>query len=624
MKGRQHGTNHRDNGFTLVELVVAMIIIAGVLMTLIAVQLSAASTIVEARKREQATAVANEAMEQLRAIPWAYLSKGLYNGFTVPAGGDPHVTGMTLNLPSGNRTLVMAPLSNNQDTTSPRPPLFDSTGSNKAVVTDAAVTNTAYTVRAYVLQPAPGAINTVGLAVIVEWTDAKGNTPMTVVESTAFRGTGCGDESTSPYLTACQAYFDASSSSGQITTSIRATTYPDGINPTSEVNLLYGTGDIYHSLLMRSASAAATIQSQQVSTMTAAAQFGGTSKDDNDPDTQPVVEGWTRGFKISQVTATNDVAQSNTPLHVGTTDLTQAVSAEPAWQLSAGGTDISFTSRSDYYRPTTAMASSSATCRSGIPPGQSCAAVELGNRASYEEGSGYILMHIDGTVFRLSRRLAEVAGQANNDQAWVARYTSSPSGNAAVGCNPTISGPGCVAAGATRTMARVNLGTIAIGGAWQASAAPEGLVVIEGRAACASGFTETVMAQRGTSQKATAPTTNRCGQVRWWTGGAYSTASFGSSAIAPMNTSEVTWTNGDYTVTASASISFSAASATVTGDDATCVTDACSISASTGAITIVVTYKIQTPDPADNYAIVSVTDIEGPSANVAYREAPVA
>lgn len=632
MNARRRRLSQRDNGFTLVELVVAMVIIAGVLLMLIAVQIQAASTIVEARKREQATAVANEAMEQMRAIPWAYLSKGLYNGFTVPAGGDPHVTGMTLNLPSGNRTLIMAPLSNNQDTTNPRPPLFHSNGSNKTVVTDAAVTNTEYTVRAYVMQPSAGGINTVDLAVIVEWTDANGDTPITVVESTAYRGTGCGDDTTSPYLTACQAYFDASSSSGQLTTSIRATTYPDNVNPTSEVNLLHPTSDEFHSLIMRSASAAATLQSQQVTNMTAAAQFGGTSKNDDDPSTEPVEEGWTRGFVISRISATDDVAQSNTPLHVGTTDLTQGVSAEGAWYMSASGTGIDFTSRSDFYRPASAMASSSASCRTGIPPGQSCAAVEIGNRASIEEGSGYILMTVDGTIFRLSRRLAEPAsvvnnnmgGLQNNDQAWVARYTSSPSSNAGVGCTPTITGPGCVAAGATRTMARLSIGTVAVGGSWEGGAAPDGLVVVEGAAGCTTGFHETVMAQRGTSQKGTDPSTSRCGQVRWWTGGAYSTATIGNTGAGPYSTTPVTWTNGNYTVTATATIGLSGASMTETGDDPNCADDACAVSASTGAITIVVTYAIQAPDPNNNYAVISVTDIEGPSANIAYREAPSA
>jgi len=66
----------RDDGFSLVELVVAMAIISGVLLGLVTLQTKAMVTIAQAKERQQATAIANEVLEQLRALPWNSITKG--------------------------------------------------------------------------------------------------------------------------------------------------------------------------------------------------------------------------------------------------------------------------------------------------------------------------------------------------------------------------------------------------------------------------------------------------------------------------------------------------------------------------------------------------------------------
>jgi type IV pilus modification protein PilV len=59
----------RRCGFTLIELLVVMVILAGCLLGLMTVQVSALRSVTVAKERQQATALTNRTMEQLRALP---------------------------------------------------------------------------------------------------------------------------------------------------------------------------------------------------------------------------------------------------------------------------------------------------------------------------------------------------------------------------------------------------------------------------------------------------------------------------------------------------------------------------------------------------------------------------
>lgn len=611
-----------DGGFTLVELIVAMVILGIVLVSLIGVQISAAVTIANARDRQEATAFANQAIEQMRAIPYNILSKGLASNYLVAAGGDSRVTSGNLILDGTSSSLRVA--MGTQDLTKPWLPLFTSTGSNKQVLNDVTGTANRYTIRAYVTNKGgtePPA--TVGLVVTVDWTDRAGKPRHISLFSTAYRGGGCGSLDTQPFLGACQALLDSSSSSGTITTQISAGSLVDETNPSYVPYPLPGPGSTnpYYSLSVGTAGVAAVATSQQVTIVRAVDQYGGTTVDDNDPATDPITQGWGNGFDGYVLGASDDPSLSDlpkNPVDLANSPPTTANDFRSVWDGNMS--DIYFNAQSDYRRPSTADASTTASCVAGIPVKQPCAYSKIDNFAQFDGGSGYILMYVKNQTIRLSRRIEDISGNGSNaESAWAARFSTSPATLASFGCT-TLSAEGCVSAGASRTMATLAIGTV-IGGSWTGQAS-EGIVLVEGTTGCTSGLTETVLVQRGASQKTTAETVTRCGKIRYWNGSSYTTSpNLTTSTTAVYNTTPVTLTVGGFSVTATAQVTVSPWGHTATGP-ATCVDDACVISADAGVISIDATYTFTgfgTP-----FVVTSGTLVNPPAATASYKAAPVA
>lgn len=71
------GTRAAEDGFTLVEVVVAVTIIGGAMLTILAATTSGFAFQDMARQRQTATALANEVLEQMRALPYSEVSLGV-------------------------------------------------------------------------------------------------------------------------------------------------------------------------------------------------------------------------------------------------------------------------------------------------------------------------------------------------------------------------------------------------------------------------------------------------------------------------------------------------------------------------------------------------------------------
>src|SRR2546430_7766984 len=81
-----------EGGFTLVELMVALGVILLALLAMAYTATIGFSDIALARQRQGATGLANQTIEQIRALPFDVLKKGLSNA-DLTGGGDPNITG---------------------------------------------------------------------------------------------------------------------------------------------------------------------------------------------------------------------------------------------------------------------------------------------------------------------------------------------------------------------------------------------------------------------------------------------------------------------------------------------------------------------------------------------------
>ncbi len=602
---RRDKLSQRDAGFTLVELVVAMLVIAIVLIAIITVQARALTTNADSQARQVATAVANQAMEQFRSMPWDSLRKGLASNFVSAAGGDPFVTGTTLTVNGETYDLKVAPSSNDQDLSIPRPPLFTGTGSNATLQTSPSGNGDQYTVRAYTTDDKSGNLNTVGLVVVSSWTSrVTGKTLYTVLTSAAYSASGCGSTLDAPYLAACQAAFDSHGSSGQIVVGASATDTPPDVTSATRVPLLPGSS--FYDLSMSTATASSGVSSLQVSTANSLVSYGGTTLDDNSPSTSPNVAGYDKySVKASTDTTTGapgpDTSASN---KVGSSST----------HLSVAGGSWSMVWRSDMTRLSDLSAHTTDACSTGsenTPATEPCADAII-HEALYDPASASLW---DGTNEFLLTKITDGV-----DRAWATRFTEL-NGSLAMGCG-TVSDSGCVSAGASRTIGNIVIGS----GNWDSTVtsgipdAPDGLAVI-------SNYADSIMTQRGTNQPAAAAMTVRSGSMKYWLGSAsgYKTETLTAGTdLGPVVLAPVTFDGDGYVMLAEGTIDISPAASTIKGaGDPLCKAAACAISASNGTVNVTVRYTI-TPDDATvaPFVLTVVTVVNGSQAGASFKEVP--
>lgn len=81
-----------DRGFSLVELVVAMVVLVIVMTALAQVLVSSLQDTAYARQRNEALTLANQAIEETKALGWSVVSEGM-SASDLAASGDTNATG---------------------------------------------------------------------------------------------------------------------------------------------------------------------------------------------------------------------------------------------------------------------------------------------------------------------------------------------------------------------------------------------------------------------------------------------------------------------------------------------------------------------------------------------------
>jgi len=563
-----------DEGFSLVELVVAMFVIAVVLLLLAGVQVSAMQSIVNATKREQATAYANQAMEIMRSLPWNTLSKGNVPGFHTADGSvDPYYTGNnsggTVTIDGETYTVRLA-LTSPQDLASPRPPLFDATGSNHTVLSDPTKPGSEFDVRSYVVDSVNGSAASVGLLVIVSWTNVKtGETDDLALRSSAYDGsTGCGNRDEMPYLVACQDRFTFASTSGYVGTSLTAST--EGSADFTPVI----PGSTVQEVSIRSALLTATGDSVQVTSVTGEVRRGGTTVKLAPSVTGGSMTTTSEGNTSVFSRGTNNFTASN---GVGADDqATVSVGANTEQYVGSGSLWLAV--RSDDARTGSTRANTTQACLgTQLFAGEPCTYTEL-------SGSGGIYASLganSATMHPLWR-----SGSAGSS-AGGGRFLGSKPG-AQYGCQ-TLDASGCASARASYQETSLRVGHFT-NGSWDQGIST--LIEI-------ANYSDAVRTERGSVQMSTAPSLDRDATIRFWDGSNVVTSSISETSSGTVaSTGELTWSpGGGVTVTASGSVSATPVATQVLGENpvVNCKDDSCVVYANAGSITVSVRYVITSP-----------------------------
>jgi len=491
----------RDEGFSLVEVILAMVIIVGVLATMLGFVVSSLTTIAQGRQRQTATALATQAMEEMRALP--------YDTITLNHAGDtPDATATYAVAESGGYFLraTLPNLSLNEVLI-----VNDVSGRTRTETVD----EVSYRVHRYVTV---GPNDSFNLTVIVAYTSgvSRGQR-VTVQRSVAFSPTGCLSTAQNPFAAPCQAYFTANAGTAHggfsVVNPIDATQPILGFANSGGTLLELGLPSTSASVLVeQTASAMATATtSGAAQTSTVAGSSGSVTADvglDSDPSSVPGQ--WdikTTAGQTSSTQSLSGVAGSLTATP-GTGDTGRAaggIFAQGTHCVGPTNNALATGPDADHLRP----------CASSHVLGNTSPATlnYLPNSPGGFSSMTIPIVSIDDVsspARAVAAQLAHLPGANPNANACTA------------GAGPT--GNGCAYAAARRELGELYVGYSPTGAVGPAGM-NEGVVHL-------SGMTEEVLAEEGAGGRA--PTYTRGGVLRVWNGTTYAQVALSSTSSASI------------------------------------------------------------------------------------------
>lgn len=594
-KGRRLA-NGSDDGFTLTEVIVTLFVISAVLLGLITVQVRALASVGLAKERQQATALVNRTMEQLRALPYDTVSAGLR---LCDTPGDTNIVSGNFR-PSYN-TSINEPIVTNSTACSGAAiaPLYPHVQNNVGTL----VGSTQFRVRTYVSRASSSSDQGYFLTVLADWTSANtnGTNKLVAVRSRLFSPAGCSSSSTAtrPFAGPCQAFFysDAGTAPSGITVSAVTDGAPlvsgsDVVRLESKLPALSARTQNEQIVSAQSTATTSKLLLRRAGDSVSGGQSGASAAD-TDPATG----------------SGNSPAAASSVTYAGPSSLSSSGSTVANFTVVAPGNS----SGSAY---STTQGAATPACKddagASMVTGQACSSTDMTPDGAYKAVMDITLP--GGNVRAVD--LASIATPTTPSawRAFGARAVLPASGH----CTST-SGIGCVAAGARRTLGLVTVGKLPAPGS--GDTIPAGFTHL----AQLNGFSATVGSESGISPGA-AVATRPANTLTYWNGSGYSTATLGTggatytlgSALGTYRLSGVV----ELTVTASGSVVVDPVTTATTGA-APCQTAACTSTATVGGVKLMVRYDIANATGVIGSFVVT-TDLGGTLAQTTYKAAPSA
>ena len=568
-------TGNDEAGFTLVELVVAMVITLVVMSALLGVFVESLSTISLAKQRQTATALSTQVMEQLRAMP--YDSVTVSTGAT-PAAGDPNInyavtpkTVKPVAVPGVEEELVVNSVSPRQQ--------------------DRVVDRVTYDVRTYISKPpvTSGAQQSFGITVVTTWSSNVSKGAKTTVErSVVYSPSGCLSTALHPYSGPCQAYFTAHA--GQTAAGISVS---NPLDPTANIAGFDGT---MIALGLPVLSSSMLLEQTTTASSAVATTDGSTTRGE--------IVTRSGGQRASTAVDTDPSSVPGQSESVST----QAQTSGPQALSGSAGTLRVTPSTADTGVAGSAVGAEPAQCAAGDADGTELTTGPEGSRrpcASAQVQPSGVAGQLTYELGGASMAVASVAAAPAPARASSAHLTT---GNTSA-C-PGASGIGCAHAGAYRALGNVVLGWLPAGGpagftgSWQVS-----------------GLQERALSERGVGARA--PVYERGGTLQWWNGTGYSSLALTPGLDQEITTSVATWIgSGGLRIEVSSVVRVWPALVSSPSEPADCDTEACVASASaSGGITGKTTYAVTLNGESVTSFVVD-TDLGGLLAETAYKAAP--
>lgn len=591
LRHARRSRDRADSGFTLMETMVSLFVVALVLLGLVYVQGAATLATGLAKQRQQATQLANRVMEQARAVPWVTLSAGLNSN---DLGSDPNIT-----------TGRFQPTY----TTGIDEELITSATQNQAPLyphlQQVTMGNATYSVGVYLSKPSTWTASNpiLWLSVIASRVSGPGRAFRPVaVRSQAFSPNGCLSTSVRPYAGPCQAFFygSAGTTTGRIwLDNSGATVIPELGNAQVQLTMpgVSVSGQAEQTTSLDSSTTTAGIAFSGSGGSTAAGEVQARVSADDDPSSvlpnNPAAATATQNTSAAQSTGTFGTVTA-TP---STTDAVEAMVAENV------GAAVPCRDAGDL------LTSGGLPCAAARAAGLGAQSVTV----TPAQVSGRSL----GSFTLVS--LGVPAGTSPGGRAWTARLAQAQNGHCtALTAAGTV---GCAAAVAAR-----DLGTLMVGGlpatngadtlGWVSGAAFQGMVSV-------TGFSASASSEQGVG--AGAPAGSRSGAVSYWNGSGYSTLALtGSGVSQTLGTAVITYKAGGSTVTFTLDGTVTADPVSTTAwPTADCTSAACVTTTQVPSVVVQVTYTVQL-DGGPMASFTVHTDLGTARASTSYKAAPSA